>query len=145
MTLDDFWLDDTQLTALSGRLPSTELGRRLDWSQSYGEPLVSSDTYRGGVIVLSMLTHLLSGRDASIGVIEQAIEAVNDALEASTRFAPGAPIQGGAAIVLANAWERAHCGAAAQQVIDAYESEMIHLARVFVAARAREIAGEILP
>jgi hypothetical protein len=145
MNIDDHWLDDAQMTEFSRRTPSTAFGRELmpKWAARYPE-LLSSDTYRGCAVVLATLFKLLRGREPTIGTIEQTINILDQALWASKNFKPGTALTGGASLTVANAFQSAHSGVRPDQIVEAYESEAIYVAKKFIEARRRELAGERL-
>jgi hypothetical protein len=146
MHIDNYWLSDTELSQLSRQIPSTEFGNELmsKWPARY-PGLLSSDTYRGCAIALFALSTSLNGGMVTIAAIEQAIETLHDSLVKSNTFAVGMDRQGGATVTLSNAWEGADSGVSARQAVEAYESEAIFAARMFVRAREQELAGIRLP
>jgi hypothetical protein len=147
MSIGDCWLDDEQLNKLSRQIPSTDVGRRLmqtTWPTRY-QGLVSSDTYRGCAIALTMLHTRLRYRELSIGLLESAIEAVDQALQTSPAIRAREHVVGGASLAIANAWQTVHCGLPAAGVVGAYESEAIYAAQKFATARQYEAAGHQLP
>jgi hypothetical protein len=143
---DQFWLDDDRLAHLARQTPSTQFGVELmaKWPARY-PGLLSSDTYRGCAIVLSKLVDLLANRSVTTYDIEQAIEAVDRMVKSPTALALGDDLRGGAGLTTANAWESAHSGVSPQQVVAAYESELIYAAKMFLTARGRELSGHRLP
>ena len=123
MNIDDFWLDDNDLSGLSRQVPSTKIGEQLmrRWKERFLD-LQPSDFYRGYAIVLSTLCkHMRSGN--TISAIDQIIDRIHDSRMASKTFPPGTDLTAGAVLAAGNAWEGAHSGVTADQVAAAYESE----------------------
>ena len=146
MNLDEGWLDDAQIAALSARSPASAWGQELmqaAWPRLYTS-LLSSETYRGCVMALSLLcTQVRPG--FALGEVEQLITTLHEAVATAETLPAGSDRAGGFGLVITNAWERAHAGLATGQLIEAFESEMIYTARLFVTAREKEKSGSRLP
>ena len=147
MEVDDYWLDDSQLALLGRQSPSTAWGAQLmrdAWPKRY-PGLLSSATYRGCAIVLSMLrANMRVG--ISVPEIRRLVEQVDQSLKNSRALQANSDLSGGANLTIVNAWTTAaELGLTAEQVAAAYESELLYAAKMFVLARQQESRGEKLP
>jgi hypothetical protein len=138
VTVDDHWLDDTELAVIGNRNPSTPWGAELirdAWPKRYPTPFVSSETYRGVAIALATICASMH-KGISVSEIQQIVEAADKSLRTSTTFRANSDLHGGAALAIANAWTTAaDLGFTAEQIAVAYDSELIFAARTFVRAR----------
>jgi hypothetical protein len=147
MNVDEHWLDDNSLTELSRRVPSTDWGRqwlRDLWPKMH-PVLMPSELYRGYAMALSILcAHVRPGiRLSEIGRI---IDSVDEAAQTATSLPVGAEQTEGFALAIASAASRTQSGAVpADQLVAAFESELIYVARLFEEARRHENAGVKLP
>lgn len=143
--IDDYVIGEQRIAAISDRIPATAWGRELmtaAWPKLYDSGL-SSETYLGSVSALSALTpHLRQGM--SLTDIQQKVTAIDESLKSSKLFPAGAHRTSGAALTLTNAWERTEAGLSADQLLIAFDSELIYASKMFIAAREREKAGETL-
>ena len=146
MDVDDYWLDDSQLAHLGRQAPSTAWGAQLMrdvWPKRY-PGLLSSATYRGCAIVLSMLRAQMRA-GVSVPEIQQLVEQVDQSLKTSRVLQADGDLSGGANLTIVNAWTTAaELGLTAEQIAAAYESELLYAAKTFVLARQHESKGEKL-
>ena len=147
MNVDEYWLNDESLAEISRRVPSTDWGRqwlRDLWPKMH-PVLMPSELYRGYAMALSILcAHMRPGiRLSEIGRI---IDSVDQAAQTATSLPVGAEQTEGFALAIANAASRTQSGAVpADQLVAAFESELIYVARLFAEARRHESAGVKLP
>lgn len=143
--IDDYPVDEDRVTALSRRVPLTAWGRELmtdAWPKLY-ESGLTSETYLGCVAaLLTLAPHLRQGM--SLNDIQQKVTAIDESLKSSKLFLSGSHRASGAALTLTNAWERTRAGLSVEQLLIAFDSELIYATKMFVAAREREKAGETL-
>jgi hypothetical protein len=143
--IDDYPVVEERVMQISHRVPQTAWGRELmtdAWPKLY-ESGLTSETYLGCVAVLLTLTpHLRQGM--TLKDIEQKVTAIDQSLKNSKLFVPGSDRAGGALLAVTNAWQRTHAGLSAEQLLIAFDSELIYAAKMFIAARAREKEGEKL-
>lgn len=143
--IDDYVIDEQRVGVISNRTAATAWGRELmtdAWPRLYDNGL-TSETYLGSVSALSALSaHLRQGM--SLTDIQQKVTAIDESLKSSKLFPVGAHRTAGAALTLTNAWERTQAGLSADQVLVAFDSELIYASKMFIAAREREKEGETL-
>jgi hypothetical protein len=143
--IDDHPLDENRIAEMSRRFPATEWGRELltdAWPKLYGKDL-TSETYHGCVSVLHTLLSNIRV-DMSLSNIQEKITAVDESLKTSKQFVPNSHWTGGAALTIANAWERTEAGFTVKQLLIAFDSELIYASKMYVEAREREKAGQQL-
>ena len=143
--IDDYPVEETRVAALSHRIPATPWGRELmtnAWPKLY-EAGLTSETYLGCTAVLLTLAANLRSGMSSDDIVQKVI-AVDKSLKNSTLFLPGSHRAAGAALTVTNAWERTRQGFSSEQLLIAFDSELIYAAKMFVAARESEKAGGTL-
>jgi hypothetical protein len=137
------WLEDRELLELSQRTPRTQWGKELmrdAWPKRF-TGMVSSDTYRGYASVLAEVY-----RKIYVGAELQHVENIITRVDEDSKLLADqeqSDLAGGARLAIVNSWSNTHCGLTIQKAIDAFESELIYTAKMFVTASQLEASGHL--
>jgi hypothetical protein len=136
MTFEQHWLDNEAMARISRQVPSTAFGRdctRDVWPKRFQE-LCPSETFRGYAIGLAMVCGQMRA-GSSLHDLNNIIDCVDQAVKTSVTLDVNADLRGGAVLQIMNAWSAVNeSGLSADMIVAAFESELIYVARMFVAA-----------